>query len=156
MRHTIVSSYATIVPPMTPLPMPCHPQRQIRRRRKTLTASKIFYNFRVGGFICGDISCTPRCASLPRTGIPTRAKIHRIAPSLLPVPGCLPAPCRDLKKPSDRPNPRQPDRKRMGCEKAVISDHIAGKDKRSPLGTCLLTGAVVAVMEEGDVPTHIT
>jgi len=40
----------------------------------------------------------------------------------------------------------------------VISDKIDGitKPQVEPLGTCLLTGAVIAVMEQGDVPAHVT
>lgn len=108
-------------PPMTASHMPYYTQP----RHETLTAFKIPFfssNSRVGGFISEGIACKPRSVSPPRTGIPTRAKIRRIAPNLLPVPGCLPAPCRDLKK-KERKNPTQPSQsaptrpRTHGCER---------------------------------------
>ena len=135
-------------------------------RHETLTAFRIPFfssNSRVGGFISEGIACKPRSVSPPRTGIPSRAKIRRIAPNLLPVPGCLPAPCRDLNK-KEKKRPAQPSQsaptkaRTHGCEKmlSVTRSRERRNGVAKHLGTCLLTGAVVAVMEKGDVPAHIT
>ena len=108
-------------------------------RHETLTAFRIPFfssNSRVGGFISEGIACKPRSVSPPRTGIPSRAKIRRIAPNLLPVPGCLPAPCRDLNK-KEKKRPAQPSQsaptkaRTHGCEKMLSVTRSRERQKRS-------------------------